>query len=118
MVDAIPECVTAGVATNASKMRALKDLKLVDPQYSPGARVDLLLGISHCNMCSLPGVVLSQGKGYKSELTIFGWAVGGSSLKSPSDSTFTCLKMAPTQNNMGDLLQFGSLRKFLVMEIG
>ena len=105
VVDAIPQCVTAGDATNASKMRAFKDLKLADPQYSPGARVDLLLGISHCNMCSLPGVVLSQGKGYKAELTIFGWAVGGSSLESPSDSTSTCLKMAPTQNNVGDLLQ-------------
>ena len=67
MVDAIPECVAAGVAANA-----LKDLKLADPQYSPGARVDLLLGVSHCDMCSLPGVVLSQDKGYKAELTIFG----------------------------------------------
>ena len=46
-------------------------------------------------MCSLPGVVLSQDKGGS-------W---GSSLESPSDSTSTCLKMAPTQNNVCDLLQ-------------
>ena len=106
VVDAIPDCVSIRSFTEPSKIDAFKDLQLADPQFSPGAHMDLLLGIAHCNACSLPGIVLSQDKGHKAELTIFGWAVGGSSLGSPSgEATSTCLKMAPTQDNAGELLQ-------------
>ena len=106
VVDVIPDCVSTGSFTEPSKIDAFKDFQLADPQFSLGARMDLLLGITHCNACSLPGIVLSQDKGHKAELTIFGRAVGGSSLGSPSDeATSTCLKMAPTQDNVGELLQ-------------
>ena len=48
----------------------------------------------------------SQDKGHKAELTIFCWAVGGSSLGSPSgEATSTCLKMGPTEDSAGELLQ-------------
>jgi len=106
VVDAIPESVTAGLTAGVSKVSAFKDLRLVDSLFSPGVCVDLLLGTSHCNMCPLPGVVFSQDKKYKAKLTIFEWAFRGSTTGCPSgDATSTCLKIAPTHDNMGEFLQ-------------
>ena len=52
----------------------LKDLQLADPDYKPGSKIDILLGIQQCNHSSKHGVSLSSDKDWKAEETIFGWA--------------------------------------------
>ena len=47
VVDVIPDCVSTGSFTEPSKIDAFKDLQLADPQFSPEARMDILLGIAH-----------------------------------------------------------------------
>ena len=79
---------------------------LADPDFMPEAHLDLLLGISHCNLCSLPNALFSSNKTYKAEETIFGWAVGGSSPAAAQGGTAsTCLKVTVCHEDTNRLLQ-------------
>ena len=62
MVDNIPECVAAGSLSEVKQISAFCDLQLADPDYTSSSSLELLLGIAHCNWCSLPGAIFSPGK--------------------------------------------------------
>ena len=82
------------------------NLHLVDPEFMPGAHLDLLLGISHCNLYSLSNALFSSDKTYKAKVTIFGWAVGGSSPGATQGGTAsTCLKVTICHEDINGLLQ-------------
>ena len=78
VVYSIPICSTSNKMPRVNQIEAFRDLHLSDPEYTPGAHFDLLLGMEHCNKCSLPNSVFSADYHFKAERTIFGWAVGGS----------------------------------------
>ena len=106
-MDQIPGCISAGDLSKVKELPVFRDLTLADPEYSYNSKLDLLLGIAHCNQCSLAGTVLSDDKFFKAEKTIFGWAVGGISESKPSASspTSNSLTIAPVQKNVELLLQ-------------
>ena len=62
VVDSIPMCATAAKFQKVGQMNTFKNLRLADPDVMPGADLDLLLGISHCNLCSLPNALFSSDK--------------------------------------------------------
>ena len=106
VVNNIPTCITTGDLSEIKRTPAFSSLQLADPEYSSRSQLDLLLGIAHCNICSLNGTVFSVDKTYKAEKTIFGWAVGGvSSTSSANEQASTCMKLAPVQENAEQLLQ-------------
>ena len=112
VVDSIPMCASAAKFQKVGQMNTFKNLRLADPDFMPGAHLDLLLGISHCNLCSLPNALFSSDKTYKAEETIFGWAVGGSSPASAQGGTAsTCLKVTVCHEDTNRLLQ-----KYLKLE--
>ena len=69
----IPGCISAGDLSKVKELPVFRDLTLADPEYFYNCKLDLLLGIAHCNQCSLVGTVLSDDKFFKAEKTIFGW---------------------------------------------
>ncbi len=112
MVDSIPTCSTSRRFDGCKHIPAFKDLHLSDPGYSPGSQLDMLLGISHCNVCSLPNVIVSADKTFRAEETIFGWAVGGSSPVATGGASSTCLKMITYHDDISEQLQrFWSLEE-------
>ncbi len=112
VVDSIPTCSTSRRFDGCKHIPAFKDLHLSDPGYSPGSQLDMLLGISHCNVCSLPNVIVSADKSFRAEETIFGWAVGGSSPVATGGASSTCLKMITYHDDISEQLQrFWSLEE-------
>ena len=61
--------------TTVKQMPFLQGLPLADPEFDRSGRIDLLLGISACNECSLDEVVSSPNRRFKAMKTIFGWAL-------------------------------------------
>jgi len=102
IVNAFPEHMPHENFADITKVGSFQELLLADPYFSPGAHQDILLGISHYNLSFLPDVVLSQDKGYKIALTIFGWAIGETFMSSISGNaaSSTCSKMAPAHNKV------------------
>ena len=107
VVDDIPACVSPVNMSQIKDIHVFQDLILADPDYSCNCRLNLLLGMVHCNFCSQDGTVFSRDKACKAEKTIFGWAIGGSPQFSSSTHTSasTCLKIAPVQEKIEFLLQ-------------
>ena len=47
VVDSIPMCATAAKFQKVGQMNTFRNLRLADPDFMPGAHLDILLGISH-----------------------------------------------------------------------
>ena len=96
VVDQIPACISAGDLSQVKQLPVFRDLILADPGYTCHSQMDILLGMAHCNQCSMVGTVLSADKLFKAEKTIFGWAIGGVvSVPATKESMSTCLRMVP-----------------------
>ena len=105
IVDSIPMCSTSNKMPRVDQIEIFRDLHLSDPEYTPGAHLYLLLGIEHCNKCSLPNSVFSADHHFKAGRTIFGCAVGGSATGATGrESASTCLKVM-AQHDTSALLQ-------------
>ena len=72
VVDDILACVSPVNMSQIKDIHVFQDLTLTDPDYSCNCRLDLLLGMVHCNLCSQDGTVFYVDKACKAEKTIFG----------------------------------------------
>ena len=106
MVDQIPACISTGDLSQVKQLPVFWDLMLADPGYTCHRQMDILLGMAHCNQCSMVGTVLSADKLFKAEKTIFSRVIGKVvSVPATKESMSTCLRMAPVQENVEKLLQ-------------
>ena len=106
VVDQIPAYISAGDLSQVKQLPVFWDLMLADPGYTCQSQMEILLGMAHCIQCSMVGTVLSVDKLFKAEKTIFRWAIGGVvSVPATKESMSTCLRMAPVQEIVEQLLQ-------------
>ena len=64
-MDDIPACVSPVNMSQIKDIHVFQDLTFADPDYTCNCRLDLLLGMVHCNLCSqdalcFPGTKLAR----------------------------------------------------------
>ena len=95
MVDTIPATHSSASMREIKQQIFLSYLKLVDPDYTHAACIDVLLSIVDANHSLKTGVAISPDKNLRAENIIFGWTVGGdASTSAPTiEHKETCLKV-------------------------
>lgn len=107
VIDSIPSSSSQADVQRVFKLPFVQGLPLADPLYTSSARIDLLLDVGSFNACCKGKTKSSVIPSLKAELTIFGWAVGGTdTLKHQADSSpVSCLRVSQVEDDPEALLR-------------
>lgn len=78
IVEQIPAPCSSVDMTSVRTLPFVHKLPLADPQYTPGAKIDLLLEMAAITVASFRRTRYSQVSNLEARMTIFGWVIGGS----------------------------------------
>ena len=105
VVDTIPATHSSASMREIKQQSFFCNLKLADPDYTPAARIDVLLSIGDANNSLKTGVAISPDKNLHAEDSIFKWTVGGGAIISAPTIQHkeTCLKVFSKEDAVAQL---------------